>query len=130
MTGPCVFPAFTALGAFLGLGDRDLRIISGVLRSSGEPSALPLLVRMPASYPVVGGVCGLIKRSNIYGQHVSISIYIKGAGYEPAVRDSKCSFARSHISKGRHTGPRENQILFSSQHLGLPLGKCSLFQVR
>src|SRR5271170_5336100 len=79
MTGPCVFPTFTALGAFLGLGDRDLRVISGVLGSSGEPSALPLLVRMPASYPVVGGVSGLIKRSNVCGQHVSISIHIKGA---------------------------------------------------
>jgi hypothetical protein len=79
MTGPCVFPAFTALGAFLGLGDRDLRVISGVLRFSGEPSALPLLVRMPASYPVVGGVCGLIKRSNVCEQQVSISTYIKGA---------------------------------------------------
>jgi len=67
MTGPCVFPTFTALGAFLGLGDRDLRVISGVLGSSGEPSALPLLVRMPASYPVVGGVSGLIKRSNVCG---------------------------------------------------------------
>jgi hypothetical protein len=49
MTGPCVFPAFTALGAFFALGDRDLRVISGALRFNGEPSALPLLVRMPAS---------------------------------------------------------------------------------
>lgn len=78
-TGPCVFPAFTALGAFLGLGDRDLRVTSGVLRSSGEPSALPLLVRMPASYPVVGGVCGLVKRSNVCRQQVSVSTSIKGA---------------------------------------------------
>jgi len=67
MTGPCVFPALTALGAFLGLGDRDVRVISAVLGSSDEPSALPLLVRMPASYPVVGGVSGLIKRSNVCG---------------------------------------------------------------
>lgn len=42
----------------LGLGDVDLRLVSGFVLVSGDPKDLPLLVRMTLSYPVVGGVAG------------------------------------------------------------------------
>jgi hypothetical protein len=131
MIGPCVFPAFTALGAFFGLGDRDLRVISGVLRFSGEPSALPLLVRIPASYPVVGGVCGLIKRSNVCGQQVSISTYIKGTQDTNWLCEIVSVVLRGLIYRRVAIFVLEKiRYLFTSMHLVLQLGMCSLFQVR
>jgi hypothetical protein len=54
------FAAFAAFGGRfdLGLGDLDLRLVSGFVLVNGEPKDLPLLVRITSSYPVVGGVCG------------------------------------------------------------------------
>lgn len=42
----------------LGLGDLDLRLVSGFALVRGDPNALPLLVFITSSYPVVGGVVG------------------------------------------------------------------------
>lgn len=47
-----------------GLGDLDLRLVSGFLLVSGDPKDLPLLVRITLSYPVVGGVAGWFARLN------------------------------------------------------------------
>lgn len=45
-----------------GLGDLDLRLVSGLVLVSGDPNDLPLLVRMTLSYPIVGGVAGWFAR--------------------------------------------------------------------
>lgn len=110
MIGPLAFPAFPALEAFFGLGDRDRRVICGVLESRGEPRALPLRVATGASYPVVGGVCGWIVRSNVCQHHVSMSCHLKQRpDHEPAAWNSKYSSARCDTSKGRHTDPNQSQ---------------------
>jgi hypothetical protein len=41
-----------------GLGDLDLRLVSGLTPVRGDPNDLPLRVRITVSYPVVGGVAG------------------------------------------------------------------------
>src|SRR4051812_38506140 len=48
--------------------------------------------------------------------------------HEPVVQNSKCSFARSHISKGRHTGPREIRYIFISASGGSRLGSAHYFR--
>lgn len=50
--------AFRGARFALGLGDLDLRLVSGFVLPRGDPSALPLLLLMALSYPVVGGVLG------------------------------------------------------------------------
>ena len=58
LTPPFAFPVFGGLDLF-GFGDFEARLGS-VLGLSGDPSVLPLRVRMTSSYPELpGGVFGL-----------------------------------------------------------------------